>query len=415
MTTAYSQTSLSVEWKSQTQSWVVKSSLPASERVDWGDLSRFEKLDSGSFGYLYKATLTRNRRNNRVAGINEESEPPAGDHVEDECQMSEEQLETFKREFSAYQRIRSCSYNARSNSTNGKGIAVSCKCNHIPEYVGFLPPANASTQRIGLVLELINGVNLYQFSTCGKGFLPETQKLDLMRQLAEALLFLHVGCKLVHRDVKPQNAMLVGASFLRRGAASEGVGDRSLREDDVQLKLCDFGKTLPLRTREEIIREGDLAAIPEQHRKRIGIFGEPSDGPEDEIGGENSSEKKMAASIPVAFLFENGGSPRYMAPESFHRYDFVTDRVDVWAFGCFGIELYGQQVPWASVEDNERVARLISQDKLGPPIPGAVPESVGPLLQLCFQPAALLRPCVAEAYLWIKRLLKNKEPVVDKT
>mmetsp|Transcript_5058 Transcript_5058/g.12792 ORF Transcript_5058/g.12792 Transcript_5058/m.12792 type:complete len:345 (-) Transcript_5058:105-1139(-) len=330
-------------------------------------------------------------------------------------QMSEEQLETFKREFSAYQRIRSCSYNARSNSTNGKGIAVSCKCNHIPEYVGFLPPANASTQRIGLVLELINGVNLYQFSTCGKGFLPETQKLDLMRQLAEALLFLHVGCKLVHRDVKPQNAMLVGASFLRRGAASEGVGDRSLREDDVQLKLCDFGKTLPLRTREEIIREGDLAAIPEQHRKRIGIFGEPSDGPEDEIGGENSSEKKMAASIPVAFLFENGGSPRYMAPESFHRYDFVTDRVDVWAFGCFGIELYGQQVPWASVEDNERVARLISQDKLGPPIPGAVPESVGPLLQLCFQPAALLRPCVAEAYLWIKRLLKNKEPVVDKT
>mmetsp|Transcript_5058 Transcript_5058/g.12794 ORF Transcript_5058/g.12794 Transcript_5058/m.12794 type:complete len:153 (-) Transcript_5058:1009-1467(-) len=88
MTTAYSQTSLSVEWKSQTQSWVVKSSLPASERVDWGDLSRFEKLDSGSFGYLYKATLTRNRRNNRVAGINEESEPPAGDHVEDECQVA---------------------------------------------------------------------------------------------------------------------------------------------------------------------------------------------------------------------------------------------------------------------------------------------------------------------------------------
>merc|ERR1712217_194854 len=42
-----------------------------------------------------------------------------------------------------------------------------------------------------------------------------------------------------------------------------------------------------------------------------------------------------------------GGSPRYMAPELFDCHGKITEKVDVWALGCIVLEVYSGRLPYA--------------------------------------------------------------------
>merc|ERR1712217_240222 len=45
----------------------------------------------------------------------------------------------------------------------------------------------------------------------------------------------------------------------------------------------------------------------------------------------------------------NGGSPRYMAPELFDSKTKITEKIDLWAMGCIFIEVCGGPLPYQSI------------------------------------------------------------------
>jgi len=75
-----------------------------------------------------------------------------------------------------------------------------------------------------IVLEFCDGGNLEDAALVGEGQLRERQAARLLRQLLEAIHFLH-SRHIVHRDIKPQNIMIMGVATDR----------------DVRVKLGDFG------------------------------------------------------------------------------------------------------------------------------------------------------------------------------
>ncbi|KAL8429717.1 hypothetical protein Efla_001152 [Eimeria flavescens] len=76
-------------------------------------------------------------------------------------------------------------------------------------------------------------------------------------------------------------------------------------DSQYNIRLCDFGKTRPL----------------EQHGKLR--------------------------------LEDNGGSPRYMAPECFVEGNLVDEKVDIWGLACCLIEILGGPIPFEDIHSNE--------------------------------------------------------------
>merc|ERR1712066_949090 len=66
----------------------------------------------------------------------------------------------------------------------------------------------------------------------------------------------------------------------------------------------------------------------------------------------------------------NGGSPRYMAPEC---YDYkggkITEKVDVWAMGCTHIEIFGGPLPYDDCINIQQIVAKVLFDKVMPHIP----------------------------------------------
>lgn len=52
-------------------------------------------------------------------------------------------------------------------------------------------------------------------------------------------------------------------------------------------------------------------------------------------------------------LEDNGGSPRYMAPECFVEGNYVDQKVDIWGLACCLIEILGGPIPFEEIHSNE--------------------------------------------------------------
>lgn len=162
-----------------------------------------------------------------------------------------------------------------------------------------------------LVLEYVPGKNLS--ALIAEGPLPTERALAIARQMAAALSAIHaVG--IVHRDVKPDNVMLV---------------ERAGNEDFV--KLLDFG----------------MAKVQQQEH------------------GQNEPQLTRQGLV--------FGTPRYMAPEQAAG-EPTDHRADLYALG---IVLYAMLTgnPPFSAEEIRDVLRMQRYD-LPPPLPGSVHPSV---------------------------------------
>ncbi|KAL8449716.1 hypothetical protein Emed_002971 [Eimeria media] len=137
---------------------------------------------------------------------------------------------------------------------------------------------------VALVTEYLNGGNIFDILYENKVNISAAIRLKMCRQLLEAVHFLHMEKRLVHRDLKTAN-LVVDAQY--------------------NIRLCDFGKTRSL----------------EQHGKLR--------------------------------LEDNGGSPRYMAPECFVEGNFVDQKVDIWGLACCLIEILGGPIPFEDIHSNE--------------------------------------------------------------
>merc|ERR1719409_594270 len=65
----------------------------------------------------------------------------------------------------------------------------------------------------------------------------------------------------------------------------------------------------------------------------------------------------------------NGGSPRYMAPELFDQRSKITEKVDVWAMGCIFIEIFGGPLPYEGINTLAELTRELTVHKRAPSIP----------------------------------------------
>lgn len=89
-------------------------------------------------------------------------------------------------------------------------------------YIVQLEDVYVTQSAVYLVMELLPGGDLFD-RIVDKGKYTETESRRVMRRLLAAMHYLHETQNVVHRDLKPENILLVA------------------RNDDVQVKLTDFG------------------------------------------------------------------------------------------------------------------------------------------------------------------------------
>merc|ERR1712125_220313 len=80
-----------------------------------------------------------------------------------------------------------------------------------------------------------------------------------------------------------------------------------------------------------------------------------------------------------------GGSPRYMAPEVFDARSKLTEKLDVWALGCLGIEIIVERLPHEDCTTIQQVAAKLLVRQEGPFEDGWA-ERVNPEVQRLFDP-----------------------------
>eukprot|EP00929_Paragymnodinium_shiwhaense_P119047 TRINITY_DN90937_c0_g1_i1.p1 TRINITY_DN90937_c0_g1~~TRINITY_DN90937_c0_g1_i1.p1 ORF type:complete len:739 (-),score=133.91 TRINITY_DN90937_c0_g1_i1:109-2325(-) len=127
--------------------------------------------------------------------------------------------------------------------------------------------------------------------------------------------------------------------------------------DDYNVKLCDFGKTQPMDENSALVMQQD-----------------------------------------------NGGSPRYMAPECFRAGGFVTEKVDIWSLGCCLVEIFGGPLPYEDVPQMSQVVTLILRDHQPPLVPPWFAPEVRPMLSRCFDFNPQKRLTISEVQLVLKSL-----------
>lgn len=114
-------------------------------------------------------------------------------------------------------------------------LNILTELNH-PNIVGFystfLEPVNESSITTYLVLEKVNGGELFN-RIVNKGKLNQNECKSIMKQLVEGLSYLH-SKDIVHRDLKPENILLSITPGQRQYPWDEG-------ESNVIVKIADFG------------------------------------------------------------------------------------------------------------------------------------------------------------------------------
>ncbi|KAG7879241.1 hypothetical protein KL935_002893 [Ogataea polymorpha] len=109
--------------------------------------------------------------------------------------------------------------------------------NIVRSYETFVEPYDANTMTTYLVLEKVNGGELFN-RIVSKGKLRQNETKALMSQLMSGLKYLH-SLDIAHRDLKPENILL--DITLRNSDSDKQTGPWDAHELDVKVKIADFG------------------------------------------------------------------------------------------------------------------------------------------------------------------------------
>jgi len=88
----------------------------------------------------------------------------------------------------------------------------------------------------------------------------------------------------------------------------------------------------------------------------------------------------------------NGGSPRYMAPELFDSKSKITEKVDIWSMGCIFTEINGGTLPYEGINTLADLTREMLVHRRNPRIPPSIPEAIQAVIQSCYNFECRLRP-----------------------
>lgn len=98
----------------------------------------------------------------------------------------------------------------------------------------------------------------------------------------------------------------------------------------------------------------------------------------------------------------NGGSPRYMAPELFDGNTKITEKVDLWAMGCIFIEIFGGTLPYDGINTLAELTRELLVHKRPPVVSGEVPDNLRRIIHGCHDFDYRLRPTASQVFEQLK-------------
>jgi len=94
----------------------------------------------------------------------------------------------------------------------------------------------------------------------------------------------------------------------------------------------------------------------------------------------------------------NGGSPRYMAPELFDNKSKITEKVDIWSMGCIFTEINGGPLPYEGINTLAELTREMLVNRRTPSIPPTIAEPLQAVIRSCYNFDGRLRPSARQVY-----------------
>mmetsp|Transcript_66059 Transcript_66059/g.177654 ORF Transcript_66059/g.177654 Transcript_66059/m.177654 type:complete len:732 (-) Transcript_66059:61-2256(-) len=94
----------------------------------------------------------------------------------------------------------------------------------------------------------------------------------------------------------------------------------------------------------------------------------------------------------------NGGSPRYMAPELFDNKSKITEKVDIWSMGCIFTEIFGGTLPYQGINTLADLTREMLVNRRMPAIPPHIPEPAQNVIRSCYNFDSRLRPTAKQVF-----------------
>lgn len=274
--------------------------LMPSELIQWREIQLIQPVSAGSFGEVFLAKYRGQEVSVKRCILGHGGS------------MTKEQLRNLEREINTYRTLDHPS---------------------IVKYIGCV----LEHPNLAIITEYVPNGNVFDLLYTSRVNLPSAIRLKIASHVVLALCYMH-NCDpiVIHRDLKTQNLIL---------------------DADYSVKLCDFGKTLPME--------------------------------------ENSS-------LPLQQ--DNGGSPRYMAPECFRTGARTTEKMDIWSLGCCLVEVMGGPLPYEDIPQMSHVMTLILVHRQPPMVPPWFCPQVCPILSQCFDFEPNHRPCASEVQLVLKTL-----------
>jgi serine/threonine protein kinase len=98
----------------------------------------------------------------------------------------------------------------------------------------------------------------------------------------------------------------------------------------------------------------------------------------------------------------NGGSPRYMAPELFDSKTKITEKIDVWAMGCIFVEICGGPLPYENITTLADLTREMLVHRRTPDVPTYIPHEARQIISSCLSFDYRQRPSSKEAFEQLK-------------
>jgi len=103
----------------------------------------------------------------------------------------------------------------------------------------------------------------------------------------------------------------------------------------------------------------------------------------------------------------NGGSPRYMAPELFDRETKITEKIDVWAMGCIFVEICGGPLPYETITTLADLTREMLVHRRTPDVPLSIPHEARHIISSCLSFDYRQRPSSKDAFEQLKGAKKQ--------
>lgn len=94
----------------------------------------------------------------------------------------------------------------------------------------------------------------------------------------------------------------------------------------------------------------------------------------------------------------NGGSPRYMAPELFQSGVPITEKVDIWAMGCIFSEIFTCRLPYMGIDTLEDLMREMLINRRGPGLPEGLDTVLQDVIRSCHAFEQWRRPTAAQIF-----------------